>query len=84
MATGSSSLITVAGTGSYNLPLFLLRTMLSESTAFQTWTGTANAAAALEYVYMFEAPGEDSLFPLALIDNDLQHSEDSESIAIGI
>lgn len=60
-------------------PLGLLRTRLSESAAWQTWTGAASAAAALAFIHLVEAPAPanpdgytsdelDTLSPCAVID----------------
>lgn len=46
----------VAATGPISLPLSALRTILSNCAQFQTWTSTANAAAALAKIYLVATP----------------------------
>ena len=43
----------VVGTGAFCLPLENLRTLLANCSAFQTWTGTANATAAKARISLF-------------------------------
>lgn len=55
----------VTPAGVLSLPLSRLRTLLSNVPAFQTFTGTASAAAALAKIYVDEAPPDTR--PMALI-----------------
>lgn len=48
-------------------PLADMAAMVSQSAAFQSWTESANAAAALERVYYFKAPG-DAAHPFCIVD----------------
>jgi hypothetical protein len=57
----------VTPSGIFSIQLSILRTMISQSSSFQTWTGTANAAAALARIY-FEAQDDSSVVrPFALV-----------------
>ena len=48
-------------------PLARLRTMLAESTAFQQWTGTADATAALAHIHLLSSARKPAL-PVCLLD----------------
>jgi hypothetical protein len=56
-----------APTNLYALPLLYLRDGLTNSSAFRTAVGAANAAAAEAYVHYFAAPGETTA-PFAVVD----------------
>lgn len=51
-------------TGFLALPAMALRTMLSQSSNFQTWTSSADEAAALRNVHIFTAIDEGPVFAL--------------------
>jgi hypothetical protein len=62
----------VTPSGIFSIQLSILRTMISQSTSFQTWTGTANATAALARIY-FEAQDDASIarpFSLVFMGNE--------------
>lgn len=52
--------------GMISLPLSYLRATIAESAAFQSWTGTADAAAAL--LRIFPVATESVIYPLCLVD----------------
>ena len=57
----------VAPSGIFSIQLSILRTMISQSTSFQAWTGTANAAAALARIYFEAQDNSDVVRPFALV-----------------
>jgi len=54
--------------GPLTIPLSVLRTMLSESSAFKTWVGAADATEALENIHLVNVDDADVVRPLAVID----------------
>ena len=60
--------MTVAASGKYALRLDDVRNLIAESAAFQTWTGTANTAAAKLRTHLgwYTTP---ATYPLALVDH---------------
>lgn len=63
----------VTPSGMLSLPLANLRTALSNCTAFQTWVGAANAAAALAYISLVEK-GSSLTGKFAVIDDGTKYS----------
>lgn len=57
----------VAPTGIVSKAQGNMRTLLSESAAFQTWVGAANATEALDSIYLIEGPAVSASRPLAVI-----------------
>lgn len=60
----------VAGTGTFGKAMDNMRTLLSNCDAFQTWTGTEDAAGALAHVYLWGELDENisaSDYPMAAV-----------------
>ena len=49
-------------------PIASMKTILSNSGAFQTWTGAVNAAAALAFIHLWEVTDDNATRPFCLID----------------
>ena len=59
--------MSVTPTGPLSKPLNRLRTLLSESATWQTWTGSADATEALEHIYLVEADPDEVTRPFAVV-----------------
>lgn len=73
----------LAGTGAFNLPLEALRNLLAACTAFQTWTGAANAAAAEASIDIYGEINANFSVPRAIIMFDDATPFDSDRNAGG-
>jgi len=72
----------LAPTGATGLAADYLRTLLSENSAFQTWTGHAgSASAALEHVYDGIVTTEPENVPYVLIEDAIEAQPADEKIA---
>ena len=73
----------MTATGPLSVPVDALRTLVSESSTFQTWTGAANAAQALNSIFLVSAD-ESETRPLALINTgpDWRITRNAQSAAI--
>ena len=72
----------LTASGGLSLPLENLRTLLSNCTTFQTWTGTATPAAAAARIYLWGYDGTPT-YPTAIVFWGDANSYDSEAIASG-
>lgn len=75
--------MTVSASSWLSLPIEMARSMISESSTFQTWTGVASAAAALPFIHMFETNSHEVTGPLCLVDWAPDFVYERESLTSG-